>query len=901
MTASRTDHASATTTAVAAGQAQTWRTTIISALCVTVEWLFTLVVAILPIDAYILLPGKQTGVFLSEALTAQAIVLFTLGYLLALRWRIPFPLSFPIRWLAPLAALLGASLISLAFAHARGVGLRECAQYAFFLVLFLLAVAVAGQRGIRNRVFWAILIGYYVVIILGLLGTLTNLPDIAQIVLGIQRNTATLPGTLAPRAESTFRFPDELNSYLLLVLPFLLACVFTARSRVERVTYSVYVALGLWLLILTYARSALIIIVIITPLLLYLLRGLRLSLIGILVVLLGLGAALARDPALLARGASLLDSGNAGYTYRLQTWQWALSAFAHHPLFGVGPRNLQFWPGAPWADAYLLRREDNGENSYINTLADLGIVGFTTLMFCIVAGIRRLRSGLADHSSWLARSWHIGFLVGFCALLLDSFAHPTVTSTQVTALLCAFVGLAGRYPQAVEVEPDEYDIARARMATWKPLDLAASAVALQSRVVFLINSAGFGGGESHCVNLASELHRHGARVLVVCPPGSPLPPTLKAQGIPYRVLALGMPVGRIKGLLGTLEYYFNPFSRRESQSRILALAVEERSIFVCPFPREQLLATPICQTLKTPVIWGIYSPMEYLPHRLLLRSTWHRRARQATAMFTVTEGFTWRLDEEGFPAQNLLVVRNAIPEQAILEPGAASATPGRLVVAARLNRRKGVQYAIKALAQLAANHPEAHLVVVGAGPYERSLRRLAQRSGVQERVRFLGYQSNLQAILSTASVVLCPSVEQEVLPTAIIEAFGVAAPVVASRVGGIPQVVKDGVTGLLVAPGDANALARAIGSLLDDPERARTLGTQGQDLVRSGYNLTQVGDRFLRILTQVERGEPLSAPLSDVASVSGEMRAIHRPRLLGNVGLFAIAKAMAALATALWT
>src|SRR5487761_2585844 len=145
-----------------------WRASTISTLCIVVEWLFVLVIAILPIDAYIFLPGTQSGIFLSEVLTAQAFALFVVGYGLALLWHIPFPLSFPIRWLAPLGALLGASLISLLFAHARGVGLRECAQYTFFLVLFLLACAVARQQGIRNRVFWAILAGYYVVIILGL-------------------------------------------------------------------------------------------------------------------------------------------------------------------------------------------------------------------------------------------------------------------------------------------------------------------------------------------------------------------------------------------------------------------------------------------------------------------------------------------------------------------------------------------------------------------------------------------------------------------------------------------------------------------------------------------------------------------------------------------------------------
>lgn len=901
MTATRISTATTNDAQAAGNLMRGWHASTVSTICIVVEWLFVLVVAILPIDAYIFLPGTQSGIFLSEALTAQALVLFIVGYGLALIWRIPFPLSFPIRWLAPLGALLGASLISLLFAHARGVGLRECAQYAFFLVLFLLACAVARQQGIRNRVFWGILAGYYVVIILGLIGTLTNLPDFAKIILDIQRNTATLPGTLTPRAESTFRFPDELNAYLLLVLPFLIACAFNARSRIERVMFSMYVALGLWLLIQTYARSALILVVIITPLLLYLLGGLRLSLVGILVVALGLGVALAHDVALLTRGASLFDLQNSGYSYRLQTWRWALSAFTHHPLFGVGPRNLQFWPGAPWADAFRLRREDNGENSYINTLADLGILGFTALMVCIVAVVRRLRSGLADQSNWLSRSWHIGFLVGFCALLLDSFVHPTITSTQVTALLCAFVGLAGVYPQSVVVEPMEIDIALAKIASWKPLDIANQAAALNSRVVFLVNSPGFGGAELHSINLAGDLHRRGVRVLVVCPPGSPLQPLLLAQGIPYQTLALGMPIGRIKGVLGTLNYFLNPLSRSQFQSYMLALASEERSMFVCPFPREQLLATPLCQKLNVPIIWGIHAPMSYLPHRLLLRATWHRRAKEATALFTVSEAFTWRLSEDGFPTQHLVIMHNAIPQQAILTREEALPVPGRLVIVSRLTKMKGIQYAIRALPQLRVHHPEAHLLVIGAGPFDRSLRQLAHRLGVREHVRFLGYQSNPIHILSSASVLLCPSVEPEVLPTTILEAYGAGVPVVASRIGGIPEIVHNGETGLLVAPGDPAALAEAIALLLSDAPLAQSLGSRGQELARKDYNFDRVGSLFTQMLRRIELGESASMIDGDFLTISAEMAAIHRPRLLGNIGLFAIAKVLTALATALWT
>jgi glycosyltransferase involved in cell wall biosynthesis len=670
----------------------------------------------------------------------------------------------------------------------------------------------------------------------------------------------------------------------------------------ERAVYSVYVVLGLWLLVLTYARSALIIAVVITPLLLYLLSGLRLSVIGAVVVILGIGAVVLRDAALTTRSSSLLDLHNSGYTNRLLTWQWALNAFVHHPLFGVGPRNLQFVPGAPFADAFRHRLEDNGENSYINTLADLGVVGFAALMLCIVTGVRRLWSGLSDRTTWLSRSWHIGFLVGCAAVLLDSLVHPTFASTQVTALLCAFVGLAGPYPEAAEDQSMTAHLVAVVLARKaEAASVSRPAGVLASRVVFLVNAPGFGGAEQHSINLATDLHRRGVRVLVVCPPRSPLPAVLAERGVPCLVQDVGMPIGRMRGVLGTLTYFLNPLDTSRLQRCILTLASQEPSIFVCPFPREQLLATPLCRRLGVLIIWGVHAPMTYLPHRLILRPLWHRRAQEATAIFTVSEEFTWRLANAGFPADRLMILHNAIPQEAIIPEHERTPVLGRLVIISRLTKRKGIQFALQALPKILVRHPQAHLQIAGSGRYLHALQREARRLGVGDRVQFLGYQPNPPSMLSSAGVLLCPSIEDEVLPTTILEAFGAAVPVVASETGGIPQIVHDEQTGLLVPPGDPQALADAVSSLLDDPERARLLGRHGQELVRQGYTIEQVGTSFARLLQHIEAGEEFDPASVEPLSVSAEIRAIHRPRLIGNTGLFLIAKVLTALATALWT
>lgn len=375
-----------------------------------------------------------------------------------------------------------------------------------------------------------------------------------------------------------------------------------------------------------------------------------------------------------------------------------------------------------------------------------------------------------------------------------------------------------------------------------------------SRVVFLVNAPGYGGTEQHSITLATDLHHRGERVLVVCPPGSPLLPLLANEGVPFRERPLGMPVGRVKGIVGTLNYFLNPLSRRRLARAVLELAAEEPSLFVCPFPREQLLVTPLAHYIGSPVIWGIHSPLAYAPHRLLLRRSWHRRATLAAATFTVSGELARRLTARGFPDERLLVLPNAIPAESILAPSERAPVPGRLVITARLTRTKGVQYAIAALPHLLRNHPEAHLVIVGSGRYERSLRWLSRRLKVANQVRFLGYHPAPRHVLATAHILLCPSIEQEGLPTSILEAYGAGVPVVASSIGGIPDIVSTGQTGLLVPPGNSVALAEAVGTLLADPVLARALGDRGQDVVRQGYTFDQVGGTFARLVESIARG-----------------------------------------------
>src|SRR6185503_18015262 len=140
---------------------------------------------------------------------------------------------------------------------------------------------------------------------------------------------------------------------------------------------------------------------------------------------------------------------------------------------------------------------------------------------------------------------------------------------------------------------------------------------------------------------------------------------------------------------------------------------------------------------------------------------------------------------------------------------------------------------LEAFARLRGEAPHARLVIVGAGPLDADLRSQAERLGVASAVRLAGAMpyARVPALLAAADVYTQPSFD-EGIPRATLEAMAMRVPVVASRVGGIPDVVVDGQTGVLVDAGDVGALAAALGRLVRDPERRRGMAAVSRESVQ---------------------------------------------------------------------
>jgi glycosyltransferase involved in cell wall biosynthesis len=166
----------------------------------------------------------------------------------------------------------------------------------------------------------------------------------------------------------------------------------------------------------------------------------------------------------------------------------------------------------------------------------------------------------------------------------------------------------------------------------------------------------------------------------------------------------------------------------------------------------------------------------------------------------------------GLPGSRIVVLTNPAPPPGEVEP--EQLEPGTFVFVGRLTRQKALGVAIEAIARV----PAARLVVVGDGPERAELERLAAASAGVDRVRFLGMRTRDESlrIVAGAEAGLLSSAWEN-LPHSAVEALSVGVPVVSTAVGGVPEVVTDGENGLLVPPGDAEALAIAMRRILEEP------------------------------------------------------------------------------------
>jgi sugar transferase (PEP-CTERM/EpsH1 system associated) len=201
------------------------------------------------------------------------------------------------------------------------------------------------------------------------------------------------------------------------------------------------------------------------------------------------------------------------------------------------------------------------------------------------------------------------------------------------------------------------------------------------------------------------------------------------------------------------------------------------------------------------------------------------------------------VSEIGLPRSKVVVIRNGVdvvlysPQKRVLRAALGFAPEDRLIGhVARLEAEKDQETLLLAFRTLLGAHPNARLVIVGDGSRRDDLRQVSTSLGIAERVDFLGSRNDVADILPHLDVFVLSSIH-EGLPLALLEAMACARPVVATAVGEVPRVVRNGITGVTVPPGDPAALAASLAVVLERAAWAAAMGQAARLLIENTFNI----------------------------------------------------------------
>lgn len=229
------------------------------------------------------------------------------------------------------------------------------------------------------------------------------------------------------------------------------------------------------------------------------------------------------------------------------------------------------------------------------------------------------------------------------------------------------------------------------------------------------------------------------------------------------------------------------------------------------------------------------------------------------AVITISEAIRTVLIDQGVPPEKVRCVHSALDPTPHL--GSCDKVsfrkefgldPEERVVgmAAQFIERKGHRFLLKAIPGVLRNHPETRFLLFGQGALRGEIEAGVRRAGLERRVVFPGFRDDLPSLLPCLDLLVHPAI-REGLGIILLQASASGIPIVATRTGGIPEAVADGENGILVDPGDAEALGVAISILLGDPEMAQTMGEAGRTLVRDSFSVDRMVEGNLGVYREL--------------------------------------------------
>lgn len=325
------------------------------------------------------------------------------------------------------------------------------------------------------------------------------------------------------------------------------------------------------------------------------------------------------------------------------------------------------------------------------------------------------------------------------------------------------------------------------------------------------------GGQGQLFTLLEGLHRNGHKVHLVCHPGTLLEKRASE-------LNLSVHPAAIRSELGLLAFFRILRILKRVQPDVLAFNT----------PRAMLIGTLASRIVKTSANI-VFRRVNFPLHKNLFtrfKYTWG-----IDSVVAISESIHLQLQHCGIPKSRIQTIYEGIDlslyPRRLREKHSDLVTVGTV---AHLSPEKGLEHLIEAASLITDVKKKVRFVIVGEGDCRQHLRQLAQERGLSDIFHFEGFHPCTSQFFKSFDIFSLPSLS-EGLSSAILEAMASSLPIVATNVGGIPELVKNGDNGLLVAPKDSAALAAAIEKLVENPEEAYRMGQRGRDRMEKQFTL----------------------------------------------------------------
>ncbi len=359
------------------------------------------------------------------------------------------------------------------------------------------------------------------------------------------------------------------------------------------------------------------------------------------------------------------------------------------------------------------------------------------------------------------------------------------------------------------------------------------------RVLWMIDSLGPGGAESLMLPLLRSLKDRveEPRVCVLyVRAGNPTAVELEKLGIRVDLMHVRN--------LRDLDHIWRVFKYVHShQPDIIHTQLETSDI----------LGSLIGKILKIPTIATMHT-LDERPLARKIKKNWRNSlrwqclnsaARYTIAVSNFTRQHYLRL---GFRSAKMITMYNGIDLSNFTPRNAAHSAKSSLfgipedstviTTVAVLREPKGVQYMLQAFGHVAALVPNAYYIIAGDGDHRKTLEEMAQSLGIADRVIFMGYRKDIPEILAASDLFVFPTL-QDALPTVLLEAMAAGLPIIASQIGGVPEIITHGANGLLISPASPSSLSEACLRILQDEQLAARLTAAGLDTVQRRFDVQQ--------------------------------------------------------------